>query len=444
MSRSLRVFVSSTMKDLANERDAVCRQLRAFNFEPVNAEAWLPSGTEAWARICEEIESSHVFLLLLGDRYGWIPAEGPMANANLSVTHLEFREACRLGLPILPFLKDLDYDIDRQSEEARQRDLFREEVSKWAGGTVVSRFKLAHDLEGVAAQSVVRLLTNDFLKQKISARAISANRSATLLERRLQLLSVGQSPPIPAELFEAVRTGKAILFAGAGISLSAGLPSAAALSAHLEQVFFPGVATGLSSRMSFAQLAGAVAETHSHAALRREIQKLLSPPQGLEPSSSHVRALSLFNIVITTNYDNLFERAATASGDPRATITGEIAARLPKSALIKLHGSVSDPPSLAMSEYDIFHLTATRAKLWAACRSLMAKLTPVFIGTSLQDPSVIRLLQEAGSSRPGWFVAPSIDAASRARLEAWNIVCIDTTAEAFLEALHLQLKGSAG
>ena len=31
----LRVFISSTMKDLVNERLAIERQLRQFNFEPV-------------------------------------------------------------------------------------------------------------------------------------------------------------------------------------------------------------------------------------------------------------------------------------------------------------------------------------------------------------------------------------------------------------------------
>jgi len=40
----LRVFVSSTMDDLVNEREAVCRKLRDLNFEPVNAENWLPDG----------------------------------------------------------------------------------------------------------------------------------------------------------------------------------------------------------------------------------------------------------------------------------------------------------------------------------------------------------------------------------------------------------------
>jgi len=37
MSRKLRVFVSSTMKDLANERDAFADACSLSNFESVNA-----------------------------------------------------------------------------------------------------------------------------------------------------------------------------------------------------------------------------------------------------------------------------------------------------------------------------------------------------------------------------------------------------------------------
>ena len=102
MGRKIRVFISSTMKDLANERDAVRRRLLEFNFEPVNAEGWSPTGVGSWQRIEQEIESSDVFLLMLGERYGWIPSQGPGGGQGFSVTHLEYRKAVELGLPVLP------------------------------------------------------------------------------------------------------------------------------------------------------------------------------------------------------------------------------------------------------------------------------------------------------------------------------------------------------
>ncbi|BBX04644.1 hypothetical protein BST36_29985 [Mycolicibacterium moriokaense] len=76
MPGALRVFVSSTMVDLANERAAVVDQLREFGFEAVNAEAIPSSGEGSWAILESEIQSCEAFVLILGERYGWIPFEG--------------------------------------------------------------------------------------------------------------------------------------------------------------------------------------------------------------------------------------------------------------------------------------------------------------------------------------------------------------------------------
>jgi len=107
MGRKLRIFVSSTMKDMRNERFAVLERLMSFNFEAVNAEGWKPDGTKSWARIQSEIESSDIFVLILGSSYGWIPKTGPKGGLGLSVTHLELKQAQVLDIPVLPFLKRL-------------------------------------------------------------------------------------------------------------------------------------------------------------------------------------------------------------------------------------------------------------------------------------------------------------------------------------------------
>jgi Domain of unknown function (DUF4062) len=55
------------MKDLRNERAEVVNGLGEFGFEPVHTENWLPSGTASWNRIENEIASSDVFVLILGE-----------------------------------------------------------------------------------------------------------------------------------------------------------------------------------------------------------------------------------------------------------------------------------------------------------------------------------------------------------------------------------------
>jgi hypothetical protein len=99
----LRVFVSSTMRDLENERIAVVRKLTEFNFTPVNAEAMFPSGADYWTVVSTELESCDVFLLIMGSSYGLVPDSGPMSNLGKSVTELEYDKALKLGFQFSRF-----------------------------------------------------------------------------------------------------------------------------------------------------------------------------------------------------------------------------------------------------------------------------------------------------------------------------------------------------
>ena len=444
MSRKIRVFISSTMKDLASERDAVCRRLRDFNFEPVNAEGWLPTGTGSWARISQEIESSDVFLLLLGERYGWIPTEGPQSHLGLSVTHLEYKEARRRGLPILPFLKKLAYDTDRGSDEAKKRDAFREEIARWAEGHLVAQFELASDLADSAGHSLVGLLSDDFLSRAIRERAPLAEQTARLLEVRFGPPVAEPYVEIPARLAAAVAKREAVLFAGAGISMSAGLPSAAAFAEHLAQVLYKNDPEYAVSPVGavFAAIASDVQASNSREVLLHEVGKLLDPPQGLQPTVAHTQAVRLFNLILTTNWDNLFERAAAAHGEHLPVIADEIALGLPGRVIIKLHGSLENPASLLLTESDVLGMDKSRPRLWEAARSILRDRMLVVVGTSLRDPSIIRLFMDSHPRSSGYFVVPKFFAATAARLQAWNLQCIAADADSFFARLADVVGGS--
>jgi hypothetical protein len=135
MPAKIRVFVSSTMEDLANERAAVVKAIEQLNFEPVNAEGILSNGGSSWAVLDPEIRSSHICILIQGDRYGWIPTEGYGAGRGKSVTHLEIDIARSQQIPVLPFFKTLKYGADSTSPDAILRDNF---ARKLAIGTMVS------------------------------------------------------------------------------------------------------------------------------------------------------------------------------------------------------------------------------------------------------------------------------------------------------------------
>src|ERR1700741_1306527 len=166
----LRVFVSSTMKDMANERDAVRRKLVEFSMEPVNAEGWLPDGSGSWDRIREALETSDLFVLLLGESYGWVPKTGPKSETGKSVTELEYLEAREQDIPVLPFLKNLPYDPGAPSEAEQARNAFRDRVTAWEDGYSIARFDLAVDLADNVGKALIQVITREYLKTRVQQR----------------------------------------------------------------------------------------------------------------------------------------------------------------------------------------------------------------------------------------------------------------------------------
>lgn len=61
------------------------------------------------------------------------------------------------------------------------------------------------------------------------------------------------------------------------------------------------------------------------------------------------------------------------------------------------------------------------------------------VGSSLRDPSLIRLFTEVGEQVSGYFVGPGLGKTAAARLSAWNLRCIDSGADPFFAALARSL-----
>lgn len=437
MGRKLRVFISSTMKDLRNERIAVVERLNAFNFEPVNAEGWNPNGNQSWSRIQSEIESSDIFILILGSSYGWIPENGPKGGLGLSVTHLELEHARTLDIPVLPFLKRLDYDTDSTSEDAKKRDAFRREVRDWSGGYFTTEFDLANDLASKVGQSLIELLMDEFQKLRVRNRSTLATQSAIALTRELPIPETPRLDSLPAKLVNAVRSRQVVLFAGSGISLAAGLPSASAIAQSLLGLVHesdPKYAVNPTGS-AFAGIATDLAVSRGHQYLADAINKILDSPQGVEPTIAHLKSVELFDHIITTNYDVLFELAALRLHLDLSVVAEEMENPLPDKTVIKLHGSVSAPDSLLLTERDVFMFDLTRRRLWSAVLAELRTKMVIVIGASLRDPSIIRLFSEAGESVHGYFVVPDLFVSTPERVGIWNLQCIQTDADTFMKKL---------
>lgn len=433
MPGKLRIFISSTMEDLENERASIVEQLQSMNFEPVNAEGILPNGATSWDRISEEIETCHAMILLGGIRYGWVPTSGPLAQQNVSVTHGEYLAARAHGLAVLPFFKNLSYKADRTSEDAKRRDSFRSEIEEWEGGQFRSTFTNVVDLSEKVATAVVTMLSDHYQRDLIA-------------KRRTQVESAPPPPPPPppgnveppVHLARSVADGKAILWVGSGISLRAGMPSTDVLTSELVRAIRekaagyapPPVGSGIASVTSDFEL------LHSRELLLVKLRELLDLPGGVSPGEAHCHAVRHFPRIITTNYDHLLEAAAAKEATGHTLIVGpRLPSPPPEKYIWKIHGAVDFPQDLVMSEKDLARFGAPDTGLEAALTDLLKEAPLLVAGTSLRDPSVLRLFRALRPVLDGyWTIIPG-DVLGKARAADLRLQPVEGTLESLLAAL---------
>lgn len=141
----MRVFVSSTFKDLAAVRADILDALHRTGSASAGME-YFGARPELPLEVClQEVRRADLFLLVMGATYGSVhPTSG------LSFTHLEYREAVRNKIPTIVVVLRLPPDQESQLEPGL-RD-FRQEVM--AGGTV----DWVDDASKIPARAVAAIL----------------------------------------------------------------------------------------------------------------------------------------------------------------------------------------------------------------------------------------------------------------------------------------------
>ncbi|WP_163866094.1 DUF4062 domain-containing protein [Myxococcus eversor] len=94
MRRKLLVFISSTFKDLRDERQAAVEAVLEAGHIPAGMELFTAGSTSQLEAIKKWIDDSDAFLLILGGRYGTIEPK-----SKKSYTELEYQRAIEKGLP---------------------------------------------------------------------------------------------------------------------------------------------------------------------------------------------------------------------------------------------------------------------------------------------------------------------------------------------------------
>ena len=93
--KKLQIFISSTYKDLQEERQAAVEAILSVGHIPAGMELFTAGNESQLETIKRWIEGSDVYLLILGGRYGALEPK-----SQKSYTHVEYEYAIEKGIPV--------------------------------------------------------------------------------------------------------------------------------------------------------------------------------------------------------------------------------------------------------------------------------------------------------------------------------------------------------
>ena len=109
-----KIFVSSTIYDLPNERTAAVQAIQQLGADAIMSEFSINAQSNNSVDTClEKVRNSDLYILILGGKYGWQPTN------DKSITEMEYTAAQERNIPILVFNTPYDKE-DLQQEFARR------------------------------------------------------------------------------------------------------------------------------------------------------------------------------------------------------------------------------------------------------------------------------------------------------------------------------------
>jgi GTPase SAR1 family protein len=109
----LKVYVSSTYRDLKDYREKVREALLQLGYEGVAMEYYVAESRRPVEKCLEDVASCDIYIGVFAWRYGWIPEEHN--PERLSITHLEYNQAVATGKPCFIFVLDGDHPWPKSS-----------------------------------------------------------------------------------------------------------------------------------------------------------------------------------------------------------------------------------------------------------------------------------------------------------------------------------------
>jgi len=137
------VFISSVISGFEDVREAAANAVSATGLYPVRSEKLSADPTAPKRALLDQVATAEYYLLLLGARYG------DFEPGQSSPTEEEFREATRLGKPILVLVQDTEL-------ESRQQQFLEDIRGVWGDGIFYGTFSGLGDVGAKVAEALAR------------------------------------------------------------------------------------------------------------------------------------------------------------------------------------------------------------------------------------------------------------------------------------------------
>ncbi|WCC43666.1 DUF4062 domain-containing protein (plasmid) [Tenacibaculum finnmarkense] len=145
------VFVSSTYKDLVEERKEVIQALLELDCIPVGMELFPATDDDQWTLIKELIEDCDYYILIVGGRYGSLNSNG------ISYTQMEY--ANKIQIPTISFLNKSpdEIPVSKTDKNASKQEKLEDFIAL-ASKKMVKFWNTPEDLGSVVSRSLIKLI----------------------------------------------------------------------------------------------------------------------------------------------------------------------------------------------------------------------------------------------------------------------------------------------
>ena len=104
-ARPPRVFISSTLEDLADFRRAAVDAVLRLNWQPIDCGYWAAGGNPPLDTCLDKVGDADVVLAVVAHRHGWTPPD-QTDEGHKSITRLECELARENDIEVIPFFAD--------------------------------------------------------------------------------------------------------------------------------------------------------------------------------------------------------------------------------------------------------------------------------------------------------------------------------------------------